>query len=329
MNRTASEKRAMIVRCLTEGNSIRSTVRMTGASKNTITKLVVEFGEFAAWYQDKMLRNLPCKDLQLDEIWPFCGCKEKNKGTSIAPKGGDIWTWTALCRDTKLVPSWLVGDRGMNSARVIVNDLVSRLTNRVQISTDGHVAYIHAIKGAFGEDVDYGRLIKVYGTDAQGREVVLRADKVPTIGEPEMDNICTSHVERQNLTMKMQMRRFTRLSNGFSKKAENHAVMVSIHFLNYNFVRKHQTIKTAPAVAAGVIKQAMTLGELMDLFAEFRTEMYPVCRPLRYVTRTNRTTYTPQEPLTPWYLDPESGGKCPPMDQRKAGIRYENENNSN
>ena len=323
MNRTGTEKRAMILRCLTEGNSIRSTVRMTGAAKNTVTKLVVEFGEFAAWYQDKMLVNLPCTDLQLDEIWAFCGCKEKNKGTSIAPNGGDIWTWTALCRDTKLVPSWLVADRGHRAACEMVDDLASRLANRVQISTDGHRAYIYAIKGAFGEEIDYGRLVKVYGTDAKGNDVVIRADKVPTIGNPESDRICTSHVERQNLTMRMTMRRFTRSTNAFSKKAENHAAMVSIHFLNYNFCRTHQTIKTAPAVAAGVIAKPMTLGELLAIFDEFRMELYPVSRPLHYKPRSVRTTYAPQVPLTPWYLDPESGGKCPPMDQRKDGIRYE------
>ncbi len=158
---------------------------------------------------------------------------------------------------------------------------------------------------------------------------MIRADKVPTIGNPEFDRICTSHVERQNLTMRMTMRRFTRSTNGFSKKAENHAAMVSIHFLNYNFCRTHQTIKTAPAVAAGVIAKPMTLGELLALFDEFRMALYPVSRPLRYKTRSVRTTYAPQVPLTPWYLDPESGGKCPPMDQRKAGIRYEDEKNSN
>ena len=313
----------MILRCLTEGNSIRSTVRMTGSSKNTITKLVVEFGEFAAWYQDKMLRNLPCKDLQLDEIWAFVGCKEKNRATSSAPNGGDIWTWTALCRDTKLVPSWLVADRGHRAAREIVDDLASRLSNRIQISTDGHRGYIHAISGAFGEDIDYGRLIKVYGNDENGREVVIRADKVPTIGEPDVDKICTSHVERQNLTMRMQMRRFTRLTNAFSKKVENHAAMVSIHFLNYNFIRKHLTIKTAPAVAAGVIAEPMKLEELIALFDEYRAFHHPANRPLRYKPRSIRTTYEPQTPLTPWYLDPESGGRCPPLDQRKPGIKYE------
>jgi IS1 family transposase len=329
MNRTATEKRAMIIKCLTEGNSIRATVRMTGASKNTIIKLVVEFGEFAAWFQDKMLRNLPCTDLQLDEIWAFCGCKEKNKGTSCNPQGGDIWTWTAICRDTKLVPSWLVADRGASSAHEMVGDLASRLANRAQISTDGLVAYVHAVKGAFGEDVDFGRLIKAYGKDDQGREVVLRADKVPTIGKPNVGKICTSHVERQNLTMRMNMRRFTRLTNAFSKKAENHAAMVSIHFLNYNFVRRHQTIKTAPAVAAGVIDEPMTIFELLALFDEFRSDMYPTDRPLRYRPRKNRETYEPQTPLTPWYLDHESGGPNPPAGERKPGIRYRDEENSN
>lgn len=329
MNRTATEKRAMIIRCLTEGNSIRATVRLTGASKNTITKLIVEFGEFAAWYQDKMLRNLPCTDLQLDEIWAFCGCKEKNKGTAKNPQVGDIWTWTALCRDTKLVPSWLVADRGVAAARDIVDDLAGRLANRVQISTDGYRAYVQAIKSSFGEEVDYGRLIKVYGTDKAGFQVVLSADKLPAIGMPDAEKICTSHVERQNLTMRMGMRRFTRLTNGFSKKAENHAAMVSIHFLNYNFCRKHQTIKTAPAVAAGVISQPMKLEELVILFDEFLNSHYPVNRPLRYNTRVSHATYEPQAPLTPWYLDPESGGRCPPIDQRKAGIRYEDEKDSN
>ena len=311
----------MVLKCLTEGNSIRATVRMTGAAKNNITKLIVEFGEFAAWFQNKMPLDLQCTDLQFDEIWAFCGCEEKNKGTPVQPQGGVIWTWTALCRETKLVPPWLVADRGINSACEIVNDLSARLANRVQISTDGHKAYVQAIKGAFGEEVDFGRLIKVYDTDSKGNDVILRCDKESTIGTPIAARICTSHVERRNLTMRMNMCRFTRLTNGFPKKAENHAAMVSIHFLNYNFVRRHQTIKTAPAVAAGVIEQPMTLAELLALFDDFRADLYPVERPLRYRPRTNRRTYERQTPLTPWYLDPESGGKCPPMAQRKPGIR--------
>jgi IS1 family transposase len=323
MNQLDPHKRALILRCLTEGNSVRATCRLTGVAKGTVIKLVVEFGEFAEWFQGKRLVNLPCQNLQLDEIWAFCGCKEKNKSSAINPQVGDIWTWTALCRDTKLVPSWLVADRGHLSACQLVDDLASRLANRVQISTDGHRAYIYAIKGAFREEVDYGRLVKVYGTDAKGNEVVIRADKVPTIGAPDMDMICTSHVERQNLTMRMGMRRFTRLTNGFSKKAENHAAMVAIHFLNYNMIRKHQSLKTAPAVAAGVIDKPMTMLEAAETFEEFRAVRFPVDRPKNYRPRANRQTFEPVTPLTPWYLDKDSGGPNPPVHERKAGIQYD------
>lgn len=323
MNKLDTGKRTLILRCLTEGNSVRATTRLSAASKTTILKFIVEFGEFSAWYQDKTLVNLPCKDLQLDEIWSFCGCKQKNREKSLNPQFGDVWTWTALCRDTKLTPSWLVADRGHISATIIVDDLASRLANRVQISTDGHRAYIHAIKGAFGEDVDYGRLIKVYGTDDKGNEIVIRADKEAEIGNPDFENICTSHVERQNLTMRMNMRRFTRLTNGFSKKVENHAAMVAIHFLNYNLVRKHLTIKTAPAVAAGVIEKPMKLEETIELFDQYRGDLYPVDRPLRYKKRRETPkTYEPVAPLTPWYHDPESGGRNPAPEDRKPGIRY-------
>jgi IS1 family transposase len=324
MNRTGTEKRAMILRCLTEGNSVRATNRLTTASKTTILKLIEEFGEFATWFQDKKLVNLPCKDLQLDEIWSFCGCKQKNREKSSNPQFGDVWTWTTLCRDTKLTPSWLVADRGHLAARELIEDLAPRLANRVQISTDGHRAYIYAISGVFKGDVDYGRLIKVYGADEKGNEVVLRCDKEAEIGSPDESRICTSHVERQNLTMRMQMRRFTRLTNGFSKKVENHAAMVAIHFLNYNMVRKHQTIKTAPAVAAEVIEKPMKLEETIELFDEYRKMEHPGNRPIRYKKRRETPkTYEPVAPLTPWYLDPESGGRNPPPELRKPGIRYE------
>ncbi len=323
MNALDATKRSMVLRCLTEGNSVRATCRLTGISKTTVLKLVVEFGGFAEWFQGQRLVNLPCQNLQLDEIWAFCGCKEKNKSTAVNPQVGDIWTWTALCRDTKLVPSWLVADRGHHSACQLVDDLASRLANRVQISTDGHRAYIYAIKGAFRENVDYGRLVKVYGTDARGNEVVIRADKVPTIGAPQEDMICTSHVERQNLTMRMGMRRFTRLTNGFSRKAENHAAMVAIHFLNYNMIRKHQSIKTAPAVEAGVIDKPMTMIEAVETFEEWRAVAMPVDRPKNYRPRKAKVTFEPVAPLVPWYLDKDSGGPNPPADQRKAGIQYD------
>ena len=211
----------------------------------------------------------------------------------------------------------------MEAARIIVRDLASRLANRVQLSTDGYRAYITAIKGTFGDDVDYGRLIKIYGQDDQGREIVTKIVKETIIGTVEDDSICTSHVERQNLTMRMNMRRFTRLTNGFSKKVENHAAMVSIHFLNYNLIRKHQTIKTAPAVAAGVLDKPMKMEEACEIFQEYREANYPVDRPQRYrKTPPKQEIYATQTPLTPWYLDPESGGPNPPHDQRKAGIEY-------
>lgn len=327
MNRLDTAKRALILRCLTEGNSVRATTRLTGASKTTVLKLVAEFGEFAEWYQDKELVDLPCTDVQIDEIWSFCGCKEKNRSSAKNPQVGDVWTWTTLCRDTKLTPSWLVGDRSHYAAHEVVGDLASRLRERVQISTDGNQAYISAVRGAFGEDgVDFGRLIKVYGQDEQGREIVIRADKETVVGAPEHGRICTSHVERQNLTMRMNMRRFTRLTNAFSKKLENHAFMVGIHFLNYNFVRKHQTIKTAPAVKAGLIEKPLTLEFLCEEFRANREEKYPVNRPKRYKKRRETPkTYEPAVPLTPWYLDPESGGPNPPADQRKPGIQYRDE----
>lgn len=324
MNALDAAQRCIALNCLTEGNSVRATSRLTGISKTTLLKLIVEFGEFSEWFQSKRLVNLPCKDLQIDEIWSFCGCKEKNREKALTNQQGDVWTWTTLCRDTKLTPSWLVADRGHLAAVQLVQDLAGRLANRVQISTDGHRAYIYAIKGAFGEDVDYGRLIKVYGQDEQGREIVLRADKETVVGAPLEERICTSHVERQNLTMRMNMRRFTRLTNGFSKKVENHAAMVAIHFLNYNMIRKHQTIKTAPAVAAGVLERPMTMMEAVETFEEFRAARYPVDRPKNYRPRRQTPkTFEPAGPLTPWYLDPESGGPNPPMAERKVGIQYD------
>lgn len=326
MNQLDTGKRSLIIRCLTEGSSVRATTRLTGASKTTILKFIAEFGEFATAFQDARLVDLPCTDVQIDEIWSFCGCKEKNRSTAKNPQVGDVWTWTTLCRETKLCPTWLVGDRSYYAAREVVEDLAKRLRFRPQISTDGNRAYIHAIKGTFGRTVDFGRLVKVYGKDELGNEIVIRADKEVVIGNPDEDRICTSHVERQNLTMRMGMRRFTRLTNGFSKKLENHAAMIAIHFLNYNLVRKHQTIKTAPAVAAGVIERPMTVEELVERFSAYRAEKYPVNRPKRYNKRRELPlTYEPQEPLTPWYLDPESGGRNPAPENRKPGIRYEND----
>jgi len=266
MNRLSTEKRAAIIGCLVEGNSIRATVRITGAAKNTVTRLLVELGQACAEYQDRTLRGLPCKTIECDEIWSFCYAKQKNvpeqfRGT---PGYGDVWTWVALCADTKLVPSWLVGERTTEDGTAFMHDLRGRLAEpQVQITTDGLYVYREAVGEAWdwGEGVDFAQLHKVYGTDPKlsGQErryspAVCTGTQVTVVaGDPDPAEISTSYVERQNLTMRMGMRRFTRLTNGFSKKVENLAHAVSLHYMAYNFSRVHQTLKVTPAQAAGVI----------------------------------------------------------------------------
>jgi IS1 family transposase len=281
MNRLSTEKRAQIVGALVEGNSIRATVRMTGAAKNTITKLLVDLGQACSDYQDDAMRDLPCTTLQCDEIWAFCYAKQRNvpeehKGTFGY---GDIWTWTAICADTKLVPTWLVGERTLPDARAFMNDLASRLTNRVQITTDGWNAYLTAIDLAFGwQGLDYAQLIKLYGNpEGKGQErryspaECTGAEKRPVRGLPDERKISTSYVERQNLTMRMGMRRFTRLTNAFSKKIENLTAAVALHYMSYNFARPHGTLskergrKTTPAMAAGVADHVWTNYEIAAL----------------------------------------------------------------
>jgi len=276
MNRLSTEKRAAIVGCLVEGNSIRSTVRITGAAKNTITSLLVDLGAACAEYQHHTLRDLRCKTIECDEIWAFCYAKQKNvpeqfKGT---PGYGDVWTWVAICADTKLVPSWLVGERTIEDATTFAHDLRGRLAEpRVQITTDGLRAYREAVGDTFGEGVDFAQLHKVYGLDptirgAQRRyspPMVTSTQVTVVSGDPDPGEISTSYVERQNLTMRMGMRRFTRLTNGFSKKVENLAHAVSLHYMHYNFARRHQTLGTTPAQAAGVADHRWTLLEIAEL----------------------------------------------------------------
>ena len=276
MNRLSTEKRAQVIGSLVEGNSIRATVRMTGVAKNTVTKLLADLGVACVSYQDRTLRDLPCKTIECDEIWSYCYAKQKNvpqehQGTFGY---GDIWTWTAICADTKLVPAWLVGERTIEDARHFMTDLERRLANRVQLTTDGNVSYLTAVDRAFKGGVDYAVLQKIYGAEPGAEKryspAVCLGTKVEVEqGVPNPAKISTSYVERQNLTMRMGMRRFTRLTNGFSKKVENLACAVSLHFMHYNFARPHKTLSkpypTTPAMAAGVADHVWTVQEIAAL----------------------------------------------------------------
>jgi IS1 family transposase len=274
MNRMDTARRAQVVRCLIEGCSINSTVRMTGVSKVTILKLLVDLGAACADYMDETMRDLPCQRLQADETWAFCFAKQKN----VKPKhfnnggyAGDIWTWVAIDADTKLIPSWLIGMRDVASARTFIEDLAGRLAHRVQLTTDGLKLYINAVDRAFGNEIDYAMLIKIYGQiDADGQRryspaTCIGCERHEVTGRPDPDHISTSYVERQNLTMRMSMRRFTRLTNGFSKKLENHSANVALYFMYYNFAKVHMTLKTTPAVAAGIADHAWSLEEVIGL----------------------------------------------------------------
>lgn len=276
MNKLSIERQAQVLKVLVEGNSIRSTVRITGVAKNTIVRLLVEVGAACSDHQDKALRNLPCRSLRCDEIWSFVYAKEKNVPDDF--KGqfgyGDVWTWTAIDPDTKLVPSWLVGNRDLAHAIVFIDDLASRLAHRVQLTTDGHKSYLEAIEGAFGADVDYAMLIKLYGQEPEGEKRYSPAKCIgteirPISGNPDVRHISISYSEGQNLTMRMAMRRFTRLTNGFSKKVENLAASVSLHFMYYNFARPHKTLfkpyPTTPAMAAGVSYHVWSMEEILGL----------------------------------------------------------------
>ncbi|MGB6228656.1 MAG: IS1 family transposase [Litorimonas sp.] len=276
MHKQAHTKtRALILRCLVEGNSIRATARLADVSKNTVNKLLVDAGRARASYHDGAVQDIEAKHVQADKIWAFCYAKERNvKEAKAAPAdAGDIWTWTAMDRDSKLMISYTVGDRSQSTAREFMFDLASRVAGRIQLTTDGHGAYLKAVTDAFSGDVDYAMLIKQYGdpTGQKGHErkyspaECTGAHKEAIFGKPNMDEVGTSHVERQNLTMRMGMRRFTRLTNAFSKKAENHAYAVALHFMHYNFCRIHKTLKVTPAMAAGVSDQLWSVDDLVAL----------------------------------------------------------------
>jgi IS1 family transposase len=271
MNKLSTAKRVAVVKALVEGCSIRSTVRLTGVSKNTISKLLLDLGAACTRYQDETMRNLPCKRLQADEIWSYVGGKDKNLSSEKKEAGlGSIWTWTIICADTKLIPSWMVGSRDAESAYEFMQDVAGRLRNRVQLTTDGHRPYLEAVEAAFGSDIDYAMLQKIYGAEpgAETRysPAVCLGTKVEEItGSPNRKHISTSYVERQNLTMRMSMRRFTRLTNAFSKKVENHAAAIALYFMYYNFGRVHQTLRVTPAMEAGVSDHVWSIEEIVAL----------------------------------------------------------------
>lgn len=270
MNKKSTKERAQMLQLLVEGNSLRATSRITGASINTVTKLLVEAGEACAAYQDKHLRNLPCKRVQVDEIWSFVYAKEANVPDGMEGQAGDVWTWTSIDAQTKLVPSWRVGDRSAEMAVEFIEDLASRLANRVQLSSDGLAMYLDAVEGAFGRDVDYSQIIKIYAREnGKNTSECVGIRKAKVVGNPDKAHVSTSFVERQNLTMRMSMRRFTRMTNGFSKKVENHCHAIALHFMNYNFCRIHKTLRVTPAMAAGVSDKLWSLEDVVIMMDSY------------------------------------------------------------
>ncbi len=272
MNKLTTDERVRVLSALVEGNSIRATCRMTGVARNTVTKLLEEIGCACAEYQYMALRHLKTRRVQCDEIWSFCYAKQKNvpEDKRGAFGYGDVWTWTAIDADTKLVISWLVGLRGAAYAQEFMHDVASRIDTRIQLTTDGHGVYLEAVEGAFAGEIDYAMLVKLYGNERPGEAryspaVCTGCRKTEIMGDPDPDHVSTSYVERQNLTMRMGMRRFTRLTNGFSKKVENHGHAIALHFMHYNFCRKHQTLKTTPAVAAGIADHVWSIEEVVAL----------------------------------------------------------------
>jgi IS1 family transposase len=273
MNYISNADRTRIVAALVEGNSLRATSRMTGFSLNTTSKLLVAMGTACAAYHDEHVRNVVSKRVQCDEIWSFVGAKQKNVTSEQVEEGmGDVWTWTALDADSKLIISYLVGQRGASWANAFMEDVASRVATRIQITTDGHRAHAEAVEGAFGMDVDYVMLIKIYGSDSFDRRYstgeCIGTQTAVLSGSPDPRHISTSYVERQNLTMRMSMRRFTRLTNAFSKKIENHEAAIALHFMHYNFCRVHQTLRVTPAMEAGISHHIWTVEELVALLPE-------------------------------------------------------------
>jgi IS1 family transposase len=272
MNRLTNQQRTQIIASLVEGNSLRATARMCNVAFNTVLKLLPEIGRVCLEYQDKTLRNLNCKRIQCDECWSFCYAKAKNvpEDKKNTFGFGDVWTWVAMDADTKLVPSFAVGTRSSQTAKTFMDDLAARLSNRVQLTTDGHRAYLEAVEGAFGANIDYAMLVKLYGGDRETEARYSPAECIGTrqievTGQPNHKHISTSYIERQNLSMRMGMRRFTRLTNAFSKKVDNHFWAIALYYMHYNFCRVHKTLRVTPAMEAGVSDHVWEISEIADL----------------------------------------------------------------
>jgi len=272
MNKISTDERIRVIASLVEGNSLRATTRMTGVHRTTVMKLLADLGKACSKYQDKVMRNLPCQHIQCDEIWSFCGMKEANvpKEKKGKPGYGDVWTWTAICADTKLVPCWFIGSRDAGAAYHFMHDLAPRMARNIQMTTDGHHAYLKAVQDAFHGQIDYAMLVKIYGESSEGEKryspaQCMGARKTVISGQPDHKHINTSIAERNNLTMRMQMRRFTRLTNAFSKKLENLEHAVALHFMHYNFCRIHASLRVTPAMEAGISDHVWSLEEIVNL----------------------------------------------------------------
>jgi IS1 family transposase len=280
MNRLSSEQRAAVINCLIEGCSMRSTVRMTGIANKTVARLLVEVGEFCAEFQDAAFRNLNCQRIQVDECWSYLYAKQKNVTPEIAeknPGAGDAWLWAAIDADTKLVPCWLIARRDPFAARDFIEDLAGRLSNRIQLTSDGLKLYVKAVDKAFAGDIDFAQLVKVYGIDSEGEKryspaVCLSCEKHTVTGDPDPAHISTSYIERHNLSVRMTVRRFTRLTNAFSKKLENHAAAVALGYFAYNFIKINRTLRTTPAMAAGVTNRLWDALDLATAFTAWQDE---------------------------------------------------------
>lgn len=317
MKKLSVEKRAAILQCLVEGMSVAAAVRITGVTKKAILALLGQAGEALTAYQDERMRDLQCEELQLDEVWSFVGCREKTKKSAKGEHPGDVWTWTALCAKSKLIPAWRVGDRSMRTGYAFCADLASRVNGQCQITSDGHPVYRSAVGMNFPE-ADFAMLIKIYGQDEEGKETVIGIRKEAVQGTPAEEKISTSFVERANLTIRMGNRRFTRLTNGYSKKVQNHVAMLALQLMHYNYCRKHMSLaKQTPAMAAGIASRQLTMAEVVGIIDEYFQGLQELAFEQAFAekytaprTEPKSHTPTPKAQLKlPWYLDPNSGGE--------------------